>query len=565
MCSQFSRRDEFFLTLANNSGATFPENKNTPKVPIRDGDVMSFQVFGLSSELLRGVTELGFTEPTPIQQQAIPAALEGKDILACSMTGSGKTAAFGLPILNKIASKNRGLTRALILTPTRELAGQIDDHLSALAKYTKMKVASVYGGVSMGPQKRAFHTGVDIIVATPGRLMDHFQYSYSRLDGLEFLVLDEADRMLDMGFLPDIRKILKSLPTKRQTLLFSATMPAPIAALTREILHDPLRLNVERKAAPATGITETVYPVPHLLKSSLCLKLLQSGNMKSTLIFTRTKARADRLTQYLTRADVSCTRIHGDRSQAQRQAALDGFKSGRFDVLVATDIAARGIDVDELSHVLNFDVPNQSEDYIHRVGRTARAKAKGDAFTFVSQDEEGDLRGIERAINRKLNRVTLPDFDYTNVPVMKGPPERQSYGARPQRYGNDRSSSRSQGDRPRYGNDRTQRSSSDRRPSYSSDRKPSYSNDRKPSSTGDRQPNYSNTSQPSEANGNVAAPQYSSAPDRSRTEAPRDSYTKKPAGAPHRPWERDSGAKKTGAPWGKRKGSTHFARSSNPS
>ncbi|HYG77986.1 MAG TPA: DEAD/DEAH box helicase [Planctomycetota bacterium] len=512
---------------------------------------MSFDSFGLSSELLRGVVELGFTEPTPIQQQAIPAALQGKDVLACSMTGSGKTAAFGLPILNRLQGKNKGVTRALILTPTRELAAQIDDHLSALCRYTRMKVASVYGGVSMGPQKRAFYDGVDIIVATPGRLMDHFQYDYSRLDGLEVLVLDEADRMLDMGFLPDIKRIMQRLPKNRQTLLFSATMPPPIASLTREILKDPLRLNVERKAAPAVGITETVYPVPHLLKSSLCLKLLQSGNMKSTLIFTRTKARADRLSHYLERAKVRCTRIHGDRSQSQRQAALDGFKSGRYDVLVATDIAARGIDVDELSHVINFDVPNQSEDYIHRVGRTARAKATGDAFTFVSQDEEADLRMIEKAINKKLPRVTLPDFDYTNVPVMKhtggghsgGGHGGQSFGGqRHQRRGNDRNDRGSRNER--YGRNGGQRHSSgfgDRQPRFNSD----------------RQPQFGGARPAGEANGNVRQPEYAERVERFSDEQPASNESYQPKKAPHRPWERERGnGQQRSAPWAKRKKSS---------
>jgi ATP-dependent RNA helicase RhlE len=265
----------------------------------------------------------------------------------------------------------------------------------------------------MGPQEHAFRSGVDVIVATPGRLLDHFRFPYAKLAGLEILVLDEADRMLDMGFLPDIRRVLKHLPEKRQTLFFSATMPPPIVQLTREMLKNPVTVNLERRAAPATGITQAVYPVPQDRKADLLIALLAKGNVKSVLVFTRTKHRANRLADKLTRSGVPCERIHGNRSQAQRTAALAGFKEGRFRVLVATDIAARGIDVEALSHVINFDVPKVPEDYIHRVGRTARAELTGDAFTFVAPDEEADLRAIERTVNARLPRITLPDFDYT--------------------------------------------------------------------------------------------------------------------------------------------------------
>jgi ATP-dependent RNA helicase RhlE len=374
---------------------------------------MPFSSFGLHPDLLRGIKEMGFTRPTPIQQDAIPPGLQGRDVLACAMTGSGKTAAFLLPILHRLMPKRRGVTRALILTPTRELAAQIEEHLSQLAVHTPMSGAAVFGGVGMGPQEHAFRTGVDVIVATPGRLLDHFRFPYARLDGLEILVLDEADRMLDMGFLPDIRRVLKHLPPRRQTLFFSATMPPPIVTLTRELLRQPATVNLERKAAPAVGITQAAYPVPQEVKSSLLLELVKRGAMKSALVFTRTKHRANRLADFLTRHGVNCERIHGNRSQAQRTAALEGFKSGRFRLLVATDIAARGIDVEALSHVINFDVPAVPEDYIHRVGRTARAELTGDAFTFVSPDEEGDLAAIERAVGKRLPRILLPDFDYS--------------------------------------------------------------------------------------------------------------------------------------------------------
>ena len=377
---------------------------------------MPFSSFGLHPDLLRGVKEMGFTRPTPIQNDTIPPAMEGRDVLACAMTGSGKTAAFVLPILHRLMGKKRGVTRALIVTPTRELAAQIDEHANELALHTPLASAAVFGGVGMGPQEHAFRTGVDVLVATPGRLLDHFRFPYAKLEGLEILVLDEADRMLDMGFLPDIRRILKHLPGRRQTLFFSATMPTPIAVLSREILRHPFTVNLERAAAPAVGITQAVYPVAQNLKAPLMLELLKRGDIRNALVFTRTKHRANRLADTLSRRGVSCERIHGNRSQAQRTAALAGFKSGRFRVLVATDIAARGIDVEALSHVVNFDVPNVPDDYIHRVGRTARAELTGDAFTFVSPEEETDLRAIERAIGKRLPRVTVPGFDYRAAP-----------------------------------------------------------------------------------------------------------------------------------------------------
>jgi ATP-dependent RNA helicase RhlE len=373
---------------------------------------MPFSQLKLHPHLLEGLKDLGFQRPTPIQADAVPPALEGRDVLACAMTGSGKTVAFLLPLLHKLIGKPRGTTRALIVTPTRELAAQILEDLSDLAVHTPVTAAAVFGGVGMGPQEHAFRSGVDVIVGTPGRLLDHFRAPYARMAGIEYLVLDEADRMLDMGFLPDIRRVLRHLPKKRQTLFFSATMPPPIAELTREMLHDPVTINMERRSAPATGITQAVYPVLQPLKAPLLLKLLQSGEVQDALVFTRTKHRADRLAKYLAQHRVTVERIHGNRSQAQRTAALEGFKKGRYQVLVATDIAARGIDVAALGHVINFDVPAQPEDYIHRVGRTARAELTGSAFTLVSSEEEGDLRGIERAIGRRLPRVTVPDFDY---------------------------------------------------------------------------------------------------------------------------------------------------------
>jgi ATP-dependent RNA helicase RhlE len=375
-----------------------------------------FSSFGLHPDLLRGVQEMGFSTPTPIQQQAIPPVLEGRDLLACAMTGSGKTAAFLLPIIQRLLATPRRGTRALILTPTRELAAQIEEHLRGLAAHTKIRGAAVFGGVGMGPQEQAFRSGVEIIVATPGRLLDHMKQPYVRFDGLEVLVLDEADRMLDMGFLPDIKRVLSALPKDRQTLFFSATMPGPIAELSRVMLRQAVTINQERVSKPAVGITQALYPVREELKAHLFLELLKRGEIKDVIVFTRTKHRSNRLYDFLTTHGVRCERIHGNRSQAQRTQALAGFKSGQVQVLVATDIVARGIDVEELGHVVNFDVPHVPEDYIHRVGRTARAEATGDAFTFVSPEEETDLKAIERAIGKRIPRLTVAGFDYTSLP-----------------------------------------------------------------------------------------------------------------------------------------------------
>jgi ATP-dependent RNA helicase RhlE len=371
-----------------------------------------FSNLGLHPSLLQGLKDLGFTRPTPIQADAIPLAMAGQDLLACAMTGSGKTAAFLLPILHKLMDKPRGTTRALVLTPTRELAAQIVEDLNDLAVHTPLTAAAVFGGVGMGPQEHAFRSGVDVIVGTPGRLLDHFRQSYAKLGGLHYLVLDEADRMLDMGFLPDIRRVLRHIPPRRQTLFFSATMPPPIAQLSQEMLKNPATINIERRSTPAVGITHAVYPVPQHLKPGLLVKLLNGGEMQDALVFTRTKHRANRLAKHLGDHGIKVERIHGNRSQSQRTEALAGFKSGKYRVLVATDIAARGIDVTALGHVVNFDVPLVPEDYIHRVGRTARAEATGAAFTLMAPEEEGSIRGIERAINSRLPRVTLPDFDY---------------------------------------------------------------------------------------------------------------------------------------------------------
>jgi ATP-dependent RNA helicase RhlE len=380
---------------------------------------LSFSEFQLDAALHHGIQNLGFTEATPIQKEAIPPALAGRDILACAKTGSGKTAAFALPILQRLMGKPHGTTRALILTPTRELAAQIQEHFAQLAGHSHVRAAAIFGGVGMQPQEQAFRRGVDVIVATPGRLLDHFRMPYAKLPGIEILVLDEADRMLDMGFLPDVRRVLKHLPTERQTMLFSATMPDEIAKLACEMLRDPALIRLAPKAAPTAAVTQKAYPVASELKSALLAELVKRGEIRNVIAFTRTKHRANRLADYLVKNGVGAERIHGNRSQSQRTDALRKFKNGEFPVLVATDIAARGIDIEALSHVVNFDVPASPEDYVHRVGRTGRADLTGDAYIFVAPDEEGDMQRIERTIGSRIPRITVAGFDYTSRPKEK--------------------------------------------------------------------------------------------------------------------------------------------------
>ncbi|MCL7937098.1 MAG: DEAD/DEAH box helicase [marine benthic group bacterium] len=376
---------------------------------------MSFESFKLHPDLLRGITALGFEKPTPIQTQAIPPAMDGRDLLACAQTGSGKTAAFLLPVLHQIMQQPGRKTRALVVTPTRELAAQVAADLRDLAKFTPVQVAPIFGGVKMGPQEKAFRRGVDVIVATPGRLLDHLNRPYANLDSVEYLVLDEADRMLDMGFLPDIRRILGQLPKRSQTLLFSATISREIAELAGGLMRDPVSVEVERSGTAAELIEQSIYPVEQHRKTALLLDLLERGEVRDALVFTRTKRRADRVAKQLSRQGVQAERIHGNRSQSQRTAALAGFKKGRIKVLVATDVASRGIDVEALGHVVNYDVPGAPEDYIHRIGRTGRAEMKGNAFTFVSLQEEADVRNIERVLRRKLPRIRVPGFDHGAV------------------------------------------------------------------------------------------------------------------------------------------------------
>ncbi len=370
----------------------------------------TFETLGLSPASLRAVRRLGYAAPTAVQAEAIPAGLAGNDVLASAQTGTGKTAAFGIPLLQRVAALPRGATRALVLAPTRELAAQIAAHLGALAGESGLRIATVYGGVGFGPQRAAFARGTEIIVATPGRLLDLIAQGSARLDNVAVLVLDEADRMLDMGFLPAVKRVVARIPRERQTLFFSATIGPDVLRLTRDLLRDPVRVEIVPRSnvTAAEGITHTAYAVDQQGKTDLLVELLEGGAIFSAIAFTRTKARANRLALALGKHRVRAERIHGDRSQAQRTRALDDFKRGRLRVLVATDVAARGIDVVQLGHVINYDVPAAPEDYVHRVGRTARAESTGDAITFVSREEEPLFRAIEKAFGRRIDRGALP-------------------------------------------------------------------------------------------------------------------------------------------------------------
>jgi ATP-dependent RNA helicase RhlE len=379
---------------------------------------MNFNQFNLDPRLLKGITRAGYDAPTPIQAAAIPPALAGQDLIGVAQTGTGKTAAFVLPILQKLLNGAHNHTRALIITPTRELAEQIHHVIRNLAIATKIRSATVYGGVGAGPQIKALHEGVEIIVACPGRLLDHIEQNHAKLSGIEFLVLDEADRMLDMGFLPDVRRILKHLPTRRQTLLFSATFPPEIEQLAGQTLNHPQRIALGLRR-PVHTVTHALFPVPPHLKTPLLLALLQKTQTESVLIFTRTKHRAQRLAQQIGRAGYKVTSLHSNRTQGQRQAALSGFKGGAYQIMVATDIAARGLDIENISHVINYDMPDTADAYIHRIGRTGRAERSGDAFTLVTPEDNPMVRTLEKIMGHPLPRQTLADFDYTAAPLPK--------------------------------------------------------------------------------------------------------------------------------------------------
>jgi ATP-dependent RNA helicase RhlE len=376
---------------------------------------VNFTQFNLDPRLQAGINRLGYTEATPIQVAALPVALSGFDLIGTAQTGTGKTAAYVLPILNKLLSGPRRQTRALIVTPTRELAEQIHEAVKDLGTGTRLRCATIYGGVGAASQTAALRDGVEILVACPGRLLDHIQQGHTRLDGVEILVLDEADRMLDMGFLPDVKRILQHIPAKRQTMLFSATFPQEIEKLAEQTLRHPKRIAIGL-SRPAHTVTHALYPVPQHLKPSLLLELLKRTDTESVLIFTRTKHRAHRLSQQIERAGFKVTSLHSDRSQGQRQTALGGFKSGQYQIMVATDIAARGLDVESISHVINFDMPATADDYIHRIGRTGRAERSGDAFTLVTPDDKDVIRALEKIMGKPLHRQTLEGFDY-DVPA----------------------------------------------------------------------------------------------------------------------------------------------------
>jgi ATP-dependent RNA helicase RhlE len=371
-------------------------------------------LLGIAAPLLRAVKDAGYESPTPIQERAIPLALKGRDLIGLAQTGTGKTAAFTLPILDRLLGGPRR-TRALVLTPTRELCMQVEESFRKYGKQVELSVTPVFGGVPLEPQERALRDGADVVVATPGRLIDHMDRQNAALDDLEILVLDEADRMLDMGFAPQINTIVARLPRYRQTLLFSATMPPEVEALARKYLRRPVVVQVGRRSAAASTVTHYVYPVAQPRKSALLADLLRRQNMDAVLVFTRMKIGADRVVRDLARLGITAAAMHADKTQAQRIRALDDFKRGQIRVLVATDIAQRGLDISGITHVINYDVPQQPEDYVHRIGRAGRAARDGDAYTFMAPDEITMVRTIERLLGQPIPRISVPGFDFGSV------------------------------------------------------------------------------------------------------------------------------------------------------
>ncbi len=373
---------------------------------------MSFAELGLAPELMQAIEDSGYLLPTPIQREAIPLALKGRDLMGLAQTGTGKTAAFVLPTLNLLLGGPKRL-RAVVLVPTRELAVQVHASVEKYGAHTDIEVADIYGGVALGPQEKALRRGVQMVVATPGRLIDHMERQNVVFDDLEILILDEADRMLDMGFAPQLNRIVREIPPYRQTMLFSATMPPEVEALARKYLRKPVVIQVGRRSQAVNTVTHAVYPVPKSRKTLLLLHLLENeAALDSVLIFTRTKHGADKLLGELLRAGIQAETMHGDRSQSERTRALENFKSGATRVLVATDIAQRGLDIFGISHVVNYDVPTQAEDYVHRIGRTGRAAATGDAFTFMSPDEISMVRLIESVLGQQIPRIQVPGYDF---------------------------------------------------------------------------------------------------------------------------------------------------------
>jgi superfamily II DNA/RNA helicase len=377
---------------------------------------MPFASLGLSGPLLEGVRDLGYSTPTPIQEKAIPEIIAGRDVVGCAQTGTGKTAAFVLPLLQRLPKE--GVVRGLVVTPTRELASQVEQVATTAARHTGHSVTAIYGGVRYEKQLKALKHGTDLLVATPGRLLDLVQRKAADLSRVQILVLDEADRMLDMGFWPDVRRILRELPRERQNLLFSATVAPEVIRVASSTLKDPAWVEVGERAKPVESVAQWVYPVDAMQKYDLLAEVISAENAERMIVFTRTKQRADIVAKVLERKGLAVRAIHSDRNQTQRQKALDGFKDGRFNVLVATDIVARGIDVEGVSHVVNFDVPQNPEDYVHRIGRTARAGASGDAITLLSAEEMGEFRAIEGYIDRVIPARDVEDFEYRRRPTL---------------------------------------------------------------------------------------------------------------------------------------------------
>ena len=415
---------------------------------------MNFESFNLHPSIMDSVRELGYTTPTPIQEKAIPPILEGRDLIGLAQTGTGKTAAFALPILQRLQSRPQGGVRALIMSPTRELAEQTCEVINRLGSGANLHCTAVYGGVGIELQNRELRHGTDIVVACPGRLLDHLWKGTFNLAALEILVIDEADRMFDMGFLPDIRNVLRCIMQKHQTLLFSATMPTDIERLVREILHDPVTIQVDRQL-PAKTVSHVLYPVAQHLKGDLLKEILNRTDTESVLVFTRTKYRTERVARQLESAGLSVASLQGNLSQNRRQAALDAFRDGSVKILVATDIAARGIDILSISHVINFDMPETVDDYIHRIGRTGRVNKSGDALTFVTSADADKIRALERILKAPLERAMLDGFDYNKPAPRKDasyssrPPMRRSAGFAP------RTGSPGQERRPNSGNFRS--------------------------------------------------------------------------------------------------------------
>ena len=391
--------------------------------------MQSFETLGLKPEILRAIKEKNYDKPMPIQAKTIPATLEGRDLVGCAQTGTGKTAAFMLPILHQLTKQAR--PQVVVVAPTRELAIQIGDNVREYGKYLPFTSTLIYGGVNIEPQIKALRKGVDILVATPGRLLDHMRRRNVSLKSVRHLVLDEADRMLDMGFIRDLQQIMSDMPKQRQTLLFSATMPPEIQRLAKRFMTNALEINISPPTAVAEGITHRIYPVPHSLKKQLLVDLLRDEPVDSALIFTRTRRGADNLARYLESKNISVTRLHSDRTQGQRQQALNGFRSGKFKILVATDIAARGLDIPQVSHVVNYNLPECVDDYVHRAGRTARAEGTGFAFCLMAPEEIDLYNDLETKLGRELlTWVSHPGFDYTKEPKMTSPSEYRQQHAR---------------------------------------------------------------------------------------------------------------------------------------